>query len=248
MAELRGELVAEERARRAQLAANLAEVRAGIGRACAAAGRDPAGVTLVAVTKTWPASDVAHLAALGLRELGENRDAEASAKVAECAAAGLPRLRWHFVGQVQTNKTRSLATYADVVHSVDRARLVDALSAAATEAGRTLRALIQVDLDPPGTGPGRGGAAPAEVAGLADRVADAPGLELKGVMAVAPRGLPPGPAFARLGEISAALQEQFPEAGWISSGMSGDMDIAIRMGATHVRVGSRLLGTRGQPR
>ncbi|GAA0618532.1 YggS family pyridoxal phosphate-dependent enzyme [Sporichthya brevicatena] len=240
--------------RREELAANLAAVRERIAAACGAAGRDPADVTLIAVTKTWPASDVEHLAALGVRDLGENRDGEAAEKAAALSAAGVTDLRWHFVGQVQTNKARSVARYADVVHSVDRLRLVRALSTAATEAGRELDALIQVDLSPAAEGPqagpkegapgGRGGAAPAEVVALADAVAAAPGLRLRGVMAVAPLGAPPGPAFDRLAAVAADLRGAHPEARWISAGMSGDLEVAVGAGATHVRVGSGLLGNR----
>ncbi|WP_019877653.1 YggS family pyridoxal phosphate-dependent enzyme [Sporichthya polymorpha] len=233
--------------RREELAANLAAVRERIAAACAAAGRDPADVTLIAVTKTWPASDVEHLAALGVRDVGENRDAEAAEKAATVSDAGVSDLTWHFVGQVQTNKARSVARYADVVHSVDRPRLVRALSAGATEGGRELDALIQVDLAPPardGSSSSRGGAAPADVRSLADAVAAAPGLRLRGVMAVAPLGAPPGPAFERLAAVAADLRAAHPEARWISAGMSGDLEVAVGAGATHVRVGSGLLGNR----
>lgn len=235
-------------ARRAELAGNLAAVRARIQAACAAAGRDPAEVTLVAVTKTWPDSDVRLLVELGVTDLGENRDAEAAAKAAAAEAAGLAGIRWHFVGQVQTNKARSVTRYADVVHSVDRMRLISALAVGATEAGREVGALIQVDLGPPGAGGGRGGAAPADVASLADAVCAAPGLRLLGVMAVAPLGEPPGPAFARLAEVAAGLRAAHPAATWISAGMSGDLEVAVGAGATHVRVGSGLLGNRPSAR
>jgi pyridoxal phosphate enzyme (YggS family) len=231
-------------ARREELAANLAAVRAQIAAACAGAGRAASDVTLIAITKTWPDSDVRHLVDLGVRDLGENRDAEAAAKAAAAAADGLPGIRWHFVGQVQTNKARSVARYADVVHSIDRLRLVTALSAGAVEAGREVGALLQVEIGPPGSGAGRGGAAPSEVAELADAVAAAEGLRLRGVMAVAPLGLDPAPAFAWLAEVSADLRQSHPDASWISAGMSGDLEVAIVAGATHVRVGSRLLGNR----
>jgi pyridoxal phosphate enzyme (YggS family) len=234
--------------RRAELAANLAAVRARIEAACAAAGRDPAEITLIAVTKTWPDSDVRSLVELGVPDLGENRDAEAAAKAAAAETAGLEGIRWHFVGQVQTNKARSVARYADVVHSVDRLRLISALAAGATEAGRELGALIQVDLSPPGAGEGRGGAAPADVPSLADAVSGSSGLRLLGVMAVAPLGEPPGPAFARLAEVAAELRSAHPAATWVSAGMSGDLEVAVGAGATHVRVGSGLLGNRPSAR
>lgn len=236
-------------ARRAELAANLSEVRARIAAACAAVGRDPAEVTLIAITKTWPHADVRHLVELGVKDLGENRDAEAAEKATVAAAAGLAGIHWHFVGQVQTNKARSVAGYADAVHSVDRSRLVRALSVGAVEAGRELGVLIQVDLGPPVSGPpgsdqGRGGATPAGVLGLAEEIAAAEGLRLLGVMAVAPLGRPPGPAFDALVEAASTLRSAHPGATWISAGMSGDLEVAVGAGATHVRVGSGLLGNR----
>lgn len=225
--------------RRDELAANLRAVRERIAAACAAADRDPAEITLVAVTKTFPVADTRLLAELGVTDVGESRDQEAAGKAAECA--DLP-LTWHFVGQLQTNKARSVARYADVIHSVDRARLVRALSSAAVRAGRTLRCLVQVSLD---DRPGRGGAAPAEVPALADLIAASDGLELDGVMAIAPLGAAPAPAFARLAEVAERLRAAHPSATVISAGMSGDLEQAIACGATHVRIGTALLGGRG---
>src|SRR5688572_21418526 len=162
-------------ARRAEIAANLAAVEERIGTACVAAGRSRADITLVAVTKTFPASDVGHLAALGVRDVGENRADEADDKEYQCRAAGVTDLRWHFVGQLQTNKVGVVVQWCDVVHSVDRPRLVTALDRASERAGRRLRCLVQVDLS---GDPGRGGAAPKDVAGLADAVAAAKHLDL----------------------------------------------------------------------
>jgi uncharacterized pyridoxal phosphate-containing UPF0001 family protein len=240
--------------RRGELDAALTAVRARIERACADAGRDQADITLVVVTKTFPASDVEHLAALGVTDVGENRDQEAAAKHASVSGAGL---RWHHVGQLQTNKARSVCRYADVVHSVDRPQLVQALQRGADAAGRPLDALIQVDLDvePPtpaapgrdesGRGaPGRGGARPADVPALAEQVAASSGLRLRGVMAVAPQAGEPSEAFDRLREVSTTLRNDHPEAVWVSAGMSGDLEQAIAAGATHLRVGSAILGQR----
>jgi PLP dependent protein len=233
--------------RKDELAANLAAVRARIASACAAAGRAADEITLVAVTKTFPASDVRLLAELGVTDVAENREQEAGPKAAECE--DLP-LTWHFVGQLQTNKARAVASYADVVQSVDRGRLVTALSAAAGKAARTLTCLVQVSLDPAAdsasgsAGSGRGGAAPGRVPELAGLVAAAPGLELRGVMAVAPPDTDPLPAFRRLGEIAAAVRAAHPGAAVISAGMSADLEQAIACGATHVRVGTALLGGR----
>ncbi|MCP2338285.1 YggS family pyridoxal phosphate-dependent enzyme [Actinomadura rupiterrae] len=225
-------------ARQDELAANLAEVRERIAAACAAAGRAPEDVTLVGVTKTFPASDVRLLAGLGLTQVAENRDQEAAPKAAECADLGLT---WHFVGQLQTNKVKSVASYAGVVQSVDRSRLVRALSQAALREGRTLRCLVQVSLDEK---EGRGGAAPADVPALADEIAGAQGLELGGLMAVAPLGEEPRPAFERLARIGNEVRAVHPAATIVSAGMSGDLEAAIACGATHVRVGTALLGGR----
>lgn len=220
------------------MAAGLAEVRSRIATATAAAGRHADDVTLIVVTKFWPASDVRLLARFGVTDVGENRDQEASGKAAECADVDVA---WHFIGQLQTNKARSVARYADVVHSVDRAHLVRALDSAAVAAGRRLGCLVQVGLD---HGAGRGGAAPESVPELADLLAAASALELRGLMAVAPLDSDPRPAFERLAKLSADLRREHPEAGWISAGMSGDLEAAIAAGATHVRVGSAILGHR----
>jgi len=228
--------------RREELRSRLAGVRGGIGAACAAVGRDAGEVTLVAITKTFPASDVRLLYELGVRDVGENRDQEAAPKAAECADLA-PGLTWHFVGQLQTNKCASVVRYAGVVHSVDRMRLVRALGGAARKAGRVITCLVQVDLEPD-PDPGRGGAGLAQVPELATAVAAEEGLLLGGVMAIAPLGVPPGQAFAPLPAAAAAVREIRPEAAMISAGMSGDMEAAIAVGATHVRVGTALLGDR----
>lgn len=222
--------------RREELAQALAAVEQRIVEACAAAGRDRGEVTLVAVTKTWPVSDCRLLRDLGVRDLGENRDQEAAQKARE-----LDGVRWHFVGSVQTNKARSVASYADVVHSADRAALVTALGAGAVRAGRTVEVLVQVSLD---GDPARGGADPAEVPRLAEQVAQTEGLRLGGVMAVAPLGADPADAFARLAEVAAELRHGHPEARTISAGMTADLEQAVAAGATHLRVGTAVLGAR----
>ncbi len=227
--------------RRGELTASLSALDDRIRRACDAAGRDRAGLTLIAVTKTFPASDVRLLAQIGVTDVGENRDDEARAKHAACA--DLP-LAWHFVGQVQRRKARSVASYADVVHSIDRPELVAALGAAAAGAGRVVAGLVQVSLDPPGTA-GRAGVDPAGVVELAEQIHATAGLVPAGVMAVAPLGADPRPAFRRLAEVSARLREVFPAATVVSAGMSGDLEAAIEHGATHLRVGTALLGGRG---
>lgn len=212
-----------------ELRANLEHLKDRI----AAAGRDPGDITIIAITKTFPASDVGLLAELGLTEFGENRDAEAKAKAAE-----FPELRWHFVGQLQRNKARSVATYADCIHSVDRVALVEALDKAAQ---RDIDVLLQVGLERTGE---RGGADPAELPELAAAVEATARLKLRGLMAVAPLGKPPEPEFRRLAEIAAEFRRDHPSADMLSAGMSGDLEAAIRHGATHLRIGTALLGRR----
>jgi pyridoxal phosphate enzyme (YggS family) len=226
--------------RLAELTTNLAAVRASIAAACAAAGRNPADVRLIAVTKTFPVADIMLLDQLGVADIGENKDQEAVPKVAACAAAGVA-VRWHFVGQLQVNKAGSVASYAYMVHSVDRMRLIDALSRRATAAGRELRCLVQVGLD---SAPGRGGADPGQVLDLADAIAGRDGLTLAGVMAVAPLGQQARPAYARLRQVAETVRSAHPGAQVISAGMSGDLGDAIAEGATHVRIGTALLGGR----
>ncbi|WP_371779347.1 YggS family pyridoxal phosphate-dependent enzyme [Streptosporangium subroseum] len=227
-----------ETTRRDEIAAGLAKVEAEIAEACRAAGRTRRELTLIAVSKTYPASDVRLLAELGVTDVGENRDQEASAKARECADLGLV---WHFIGQLQTNKVRSVIGYADVVHSVDRPRLVAALSQEALRVGREIICLVQVALD---GDPARGGVPPQDVPALAEAVAGSGGIRLGGVMAVAPLGEEPSRAFARLREIAQVVRDAHPGADAISAGMSGDMSQAIANGATHLRVGTALLGRR----
>jgi len=231
----------------AEVRAGLAEVNARIDRARLAAGRSDA-VGLVVVTKTFPASDVEILAALGVTDVAENRDQEAKAKRLATEATA-PGLRWHMIGQLQRNKAASVARWADVVESVDRLELVAALGRAAASHGRTLEVLLQVSLDPVVV-PGRGGADPLEVPALAAAVVAEPALTLRGVMGVAPYpgadapGAGPAAAFARLQDVSWALRERWPAADRISAGMSGDLEDAVAHGATHVRIGGAVLGQR----
>ncbi|GAA2155154.1 hypothetical protein FHX52_1407 [Humibacillus xanthopallidus] len=243
--------MSEHQTRRDQLEAGLGEVRARIAAACADAGRDPAEVTLIVVTKYFPASDVLLLHDLGVRDFGENRDQEAGEKFAEVRAAlgeGSGGVVLHFIGQLQTNKASHVAAYADVVQSVDRLRLVSALDRGAHLANRRLDVLLQVDLDTRpddgATGAARGGLRPEEVLGLADTVAVRDLLRLRGVMAVAPLGADPDAAFVRLREVADGIRQRHPGADWMSAGMSGDLEAAVRHGATHLRVGTAILGSR----
>lgn len=232
--------------RRTELAGNLATVEHRIASACASAGRRRQDVTLIVVTKTYPAGDIRLLHELGVRQVAENRDQEAAPKAAECEDLSLT---WHFVGQLQTNKVRSVASYADVVQAVDRPKLVSALSAAAVRTERQLGCLIQVALDAESGGRGaRGGVAPDGIEELATAVAGAPGLRLDGLMTVAPLAGPYAgrqqAAFERLLEFSSRLRADHPAATMVSAGMSADLEQAVMAGATHVRVGTAVLGDR----
>ena len=264
--ELSGAEAAARDPRSRELAANLAAVHARIDRAMAAVGRRDRP-QLIVVTKFFPAADVVRLHRLGVRDVGENRDQEAAAKAAEVtqllASAPVPGatpsgtadaapnppdpapLHWHFIGQLQSNKARSVIGYADHLHSVDRTSLLKALVKGAPAADdRPLTCLIQVDLRDPVPADGRGGADPASIPDLAERIAAAPGLVLGGLMAVAPLDEPAAPAFRRLAELSAQLRVAHPKADMISAGMSGDLEEAVAHGATHLRVGRDVLGER----
>lgn len=237
-------------AREAQLARAIAAVRARVDAACAAAGRRASEVTLVTVTKYFPAADAAALARLGGLDLGENREQEATAKVAECAALlgpGGPTPRWHMLGSIQRNKAKAVARWAHAAHSVDSPRLAAALGKAAVsaldEGVRTepLEIFLQVSLD---GDPMRGGAPVDELDELAELASGTAGLRLAGLMSVPPVDADPAAAFARLAELSAALTSQFPGATGISAGMSADLEAAITHGSTCVRVGTAILGAR----
>ena len=230
--------------RRAFLGSGLRDVRARIDRARDLAGRSD-DVALVVVTKTFPASDVDLLAEWGVSDVGENRDQEARAKKAETLASNL---RWHMIGRLQSNKVASVARWADVVESVDRASLVGPLANAAERADRDrpLGVLIQVSLDPPGADD-RGGAPPSAVLDIADLVAAQEHLRLEGVMAVAPHpdtGIDPLAAFGQLAEVAAEVRRLYPQARTISAGMSEDLEQAVACGATQVRIGGAILGHR----
>ena len=230
-------------ARVEELSANLTRVRGRIEAACDRAGRGAGSVTLIAITKNFPATDVRILAELGVTDVGENRHPEAFHKRSECLDLGL---RWHFVGALQSNKASVVGGYCDVVHSVDRHKVVGALSRGAREADRVspLDCFVQVSLDEPGSVGNRAGVEPAQLSDLAAAVAGAPGLRLVGLMAVAPLRGDPRAAFGRLAGYGAELAVEHPAARWLSAGMSGDLEDAIAAGATHVRVGRAVLGAR----
>ena len=213
----------------------LDEVRARIARAARRAARDPAAVELVAVSKTHPAEAIVPLLAAGHRNFGENRVQEAAAKW-PALVASYPGTRLHLVGQLQSNKARDAVALFDVIHSVDRPSLVDALTAATTGLDRRPACFIQVNI---GDEPQKGGVAVRDVAALLHRAA---GLRVVGLMAVPPERLEPAPFFALL----AKLAREHGLAG-LSMGMSGDFETAVELGATCVRVGFALFGARDYP-
>jgi pyridoxal phosphate enzyme (YggS family) len=231
----------------AGLEENLRAVRARIDAAARAVGRNPASVSLLAVSKTWPAEDVRALAALGQVDFGENRAQELVDKARQPELADVA-VRWHFIGQLQRNKAAAVARLGAVVHTVDRESLARALDRAGQEGERPVEVFVQVDLGgAAGERAARGGAAPQDVPALAGLIAGCAGLRLRGVMAVAPRAEEPGPAFERLAAVAAAVRAEHPDAVELSAGMSGDLEAAVAAGATVVRVGTALFGDRPLP-
>lgn len=219
------------------LADRLAQVDARVADAARRAGRDADRITRIVVTKFHPVALVEQLAALGVRDVGENRQQELSSKV---AAAQAP-VRWHFIGQAQANKARAIRAAASIVHSIDRVRIADAFDSAGDPAGEPLDVLLQVNLT---TDEGRGGAQPSGLEALAEHVSGCRTLRLRGVMAVAPLDEEPASAFERLAGFAARVRSVAPDANWISAGMTADFPEAIRFGATHLRIGSAITGPR----
>ena len=226
--------------RLSEIQSNLEIIQSRIESACTVAGRDISEITLIAVTKTYPASDVDLLKQLGIENVGENRDQEASAKKLEVKS----KFKWHFIGQLQSNKAKSVVNYADLIHSVDRWSLAKEIQKSAQGIDKVQQVLIQVDLDQSGPDPTRGGIWPAELRELAQLINQASHLELMGLMSVAPLGEKPELAFARLKEIRVDFLKENPGAQILSAGMSDDLESAILHGATHLRIGSALLGER----
>jgi pyridoxal phosphate enzyme (YggS family) len=221
------------------LADRLGEVDARIADAARGAGRDPQDLTRIVVTKFHPASLVDELYAIGVRDVGENRQQELSDKV--LAAGQAPGLHWHYIGQAQTNKARAIRGAASVVHSIDRPRIADAFEAAAEPDAAALDVLLQINLT---DDLARGGVAPAELVSLAEHTAGCRTLRMRGVMAVAPLDVPPAAAFERLRTYSDLVRTVVPDATWISAGMTADFAEAIAAGATHLRIGSAITGPR----
>jgi len=229
---------------RSLIGARLNEVRTGISQACRSAGRAETDITLIVVTKFHPASLVRELYAHGVRDVGENRHQEASEKAAQVADLDL---RWHFIGQLQSNKARAVLEYADVIHSIDRPSLVMALDRAwhelsATESARQpIPSFVQINLT---DDPNRGGVNESELTAFAEHLASLSSFNVQGVMAVAPLDENPNRAFERVAAASELLRKTIPTARFMSAGMSHDYAEAIAHGATHLRIGSAITGNR----
>lgn len=222
--------------RKDQILSNLESVKEKISAAVQAAGRSPSEITLIAVTKTFPVSDLEILYELGVRNFGENRDQEAAPKVSALPAD----ITWHFQGGIQSNKLKSISNWASVIHTVDKFKYAQMISQFSV--GKTKEIFIQVSLD---TLPqSREGVDPADLMQLAEQIMSLPNLEVKGLMAVAPLDQPTEQAFVRLQQIQQKFIQLYPAASSLSSGMSGDYELAISLGATHVRIGSSILGNR----
>lgn len=226
------------------IASRITEVQAGLAAAAERAGRAPADVTLIAVTKTHPPQAAQRAVDAGVLDLGENRVQELLAKAPLVTGA-----RWHLVGRLQRNKVRDVVGQHILVHSVDRRRLADALSARAERLGVIQRALVQVNV---GEDPAKGGCRLDEVDALVAYARDLPHLSIEGLMTIPPmpdEGVDAAeasrPLFAALREVRDALRARYPEVVHLSMGMSGDWQAAVAEGATMVRVGTALFGPRG---
>lgn len=217
--------------RKDEIARNLQEVKERISAAAKSVNRDPAEIKLIVVTKTFPISDIEILRDLGESNFGENRDQEAAPKAEAIQAT------WHFQGQIQSNKIKSICGWADLVHSISNEKEILKFA----QSPRKHQVFLQVSLDGE---LGRGGADPTDLAQLADLVTESNNLELLGLMAVAPLGAEPDKAFSDLAQINQGFVGQFPNSKFLSAGMSGDFEAAIKYGATHIRVGSSILGSR----
>ena len=235
-----------------ELTASLAALRSRLARAAQAVGRSTEGITLLPITKFFPASDVAILWRLGCRAFGESRDQEAVAKIAELSrlVPGCGPVRWEMVGQIQRNKARSIAGWADAVHSVSTDRVAEALDKGALNAlgdgrrSRPLRVFVQISLDGDTSRGGIDIADRAAVDRMCAQIAGSSGLDLVGLMAVPPLGADPDAAFAALSDEHNRIRRTYPDATGLSAGMSDDLEAAVRHGSTCVRVGTALMGNR----
>lgn len=219
---------------------NYKKIQSRILKSCSESGRDTSEVTLIAITKTYPASDIDLLKSIGIDNVGENKDQEASQKFREVKN----KFTWHFVGQLQTNKVKSVVQYADFIHSVDRLSLVKEIQKMSQKISKKQNILIQVDLDDSETDENRGGVSASKLSHLAKEISNCPNLELSGLMSVAPLNMAAKEAFTKLKKIQSDFLKDFPTAKMLSAGMSDDLEEAVSHGATHLRIGSALLGER----
>lgn len=222
--------------RKAEIAANLSQVKEKINTAAMQSKRDPSEITLIVVTKTFPVSDLLYLYELGVRDFGENRDQEATGKVTQLPAD----INWHFQGQIQSNKLKSITSWATYIHSVDQYRYAKMISEFAGDQHRSIFLQVSLDQIPES----RGGVDPVRLHDLAAQISQFPNLNLMGLMAVAPLNEDTDSSFARLSAYQQEFVQSFPEAKFLSAGMSGDYELAIFHGATHIRIGSSILGNR----
>lgn len=222
--------------RKAEIAENLLKVKERIAGATAKVGRDLADIQLIAVTKTFPISDLQYLYELGVRDFGENRDQEASEKVGQLP----PDINWHFQGQIQSNKLKSITSWASYIHSIDQLKYAKLVSEFAGKEGKSIFLQVSLDQIPES----RGGLDPIKLVELASEITQFANLNLMGLMAVAPLDENTDKAFSRLAQIHSNFRESFPAAKYLSAGMSGDYESAIAHGATHLRIGSSILGNR----
>ena len=212
-----------------------------VAAAVAACGKKASDTTLVVVTKNHPPQLVFDLIALGARDFGENRDQEAAPKAKEVLASSPEKMRWHFIGQLQTNKVRSVLDYADSIHSLDRESLLVELQKRTVGRAKALGVFIQVNLT---EDPARGGVRVEDLDGFASKVLESEGLRLEGLMGVGGLDKDPEIEFDRLAKLSVKLQGIAPEAKSLSMGMSSDFEVAIGYGATHLRIGTAITGKR----
>lgn len=226
--------------RQQEINENYQKIQNRILESCNSVGRDPSEVTVIAITKTYPASDVDLLNNIGVHNVGENKDQEASQKFNEVKN----KFTWHFVGQLQTNKVKSVVQYADFIHSVDRISLAKEIQKMSKKIDKVQKVLIQIDLDESQNDENRGGVNPSKLNELAQEISSCPNLELKGLMSVAPLNVSSKEAFLKLAKIQLEFLKTYPLAKMLSAGMSEDLEDAVSHGATHLRIGSALLGER----
>ena len=223
------------------LAERLTDAQQRISAAASGCGRQADDINLIVVTKNHPTQLVFDLLDLGVRDFGENRDQEAAPKAAEVRASSNVEHRWHFIGQLQSNKVKSVVNYASSVHSLDRQSLLDSLGKATVERVSPLDVFIQLNLT---DDEGRGGIQPSNLLAFAENVLMHPGLNLVGVMGVAALDNNLDRDFGAIRSASESLKTLKPDATLISAGMSEDFETAIAYGATHLRIGSAITGKR----